>query len=152
MNNSLITSDNKTITYTNWLNNGIKYVKDLYDDEGKKLYSFGRLKDLYNLPSGDFLKYFILLNSIPNTWKSNIALEHIDTPIAPTAISQIIKVKQSNSYVYKNFMKNNQHVEIRSQRKWIEQFGDENLDWKKYTLFRLPQQKMLNFKTFNINT
>ena len=108
-----------------------------------KFYSFGRLKDLYNLPSGDFLKYFILVNSVPNTWKSNIALEHIDTPIASTAISQIIKVKQSNSYVYKKFMENKKHVKIRSQRKWIEQFGDENLDWKKYTLFRLPQQKMV---------
>ena len=99
-----------------------------------------------------FLKYFILLNSIPNTWISNITREHIDTPIAPTAISQIIKVKQSNSYVYKSFMKHKQRVEIRSQRKWIEQIGDENLDWKKYTLFRLPHQKILNFKTFSINT
>ena len=147
-NNSLITSDNKTITYTNWLNNGIKFIKDLYDDEGKKFYSFGRLKDLYNLPSGDFLKYFTLLNSIPNTWKSNIALEHIDTPIAPTAISQIIKVKQSNSYVYKNFMKNKQHVEIRSQRKWIEQFGDENLDWKNIYTVSLTSTKDVKLQNF----
>ena len=68
--------------------------------------------------------------------------------IAPTAISQIIKVKQSDSYVYKNFMKNKQRVEIRSQCKWIEQFGDENLDWKKICTVSLISTKDAKLQKF----
>ena len=37
-NNSCIKSGNKTIIYINWLNDGTKYIKDLYDDEENKFY------------------------------------------------------------------------------------------------------------------
>ena len=104
-NNNSIKSDNKTLIYLNWLHNGIKYVKDLYDDTEKKFYSFDRLKTLYNLPNGDFLKYLTIHTCLPNTWKQCIPHEQTDTPLAPTHISQIIKMKQTNSFIYTNLKK-----------------------------------------------
>ena len=40
------------------------------------------------------------MNSILNTWRTNKKNENADTPFTPSKIDQVIKVKQTNSFVY----------------------------------------------------
>ena len=62
-NNSNVKVEGNTIMYTNWFSNGIKYFEDVYDITAKVLYSYRRLREKYNLPEGDFLKYLTLIHS-----------------------------------------------------------------------------------------
>ena len=55
-NNSNIKADADTIMFSNWFHKGIKVFKDIYDDASKKFYPYSRLREIYNLPEGDFFK------------------------------------------------------------------------------------------------
>ena len=56
-NNSMIRINVQTVFYKNWLQSGIKYVKDIFDHEQQAYYSFRKLHDNYNLPNTDYLRY-----------------------------------------------------------------------------------------------
>ena len=61
--------------YKTWYDLGIKKIRDIYDYNEKVFCSFGKLRDLYNIPSHDFLKYLSLIQCIPGNWKAN--LKHV---------------------------------------------------------------------------
>ncbi|MCG7875526.1 MAG: reverse transcriptase domain-containing protein [Candidatus Thiodiazotropha endolucinida] len=129
-NNQQIKADGNTIMFLNWYYKGIKYIKDIFNDNEKKLLSFTNIKERYNIPENDFLKYLTLIYSIPNRWKTNLQNENIDTPIAPTLISQVMKSNQTNKYIY-SFLRNKQmSIERKSELKWNDIFINENLNWK----------------------
>ena len=73
-NNSNIRVDNKTIIFKNWQQSGIKYVKDTFDNDRQRFYTFAALKEKFDLPSSDFLKYLSILNSLPNAWKRSVKM------------------------------------------------------------------------------
>ena len=52
-------------------------------------------------------------------------------PKKPSILEQITKSKQTNKYTYKQLMKKKLTPEIKSEQKWIEQFGKEDLNWNK---------------------
>ena len=58
--------------YSQWYSSGIKYFEDIYDNAAKSLYTFRRLKEIYELPGGAFLKYLTIIHSIPNSLTTNI--------------------------------------------------------------------------------
>ena len=49
-NNSCIKAGGCTIICKKWYQKGIKYFNDIYNDKSKTIYSYDRLKDLYQLP------------------------------------------------------------------------------------------------------
>ena len=51
-------------------------MKDIYDYSAKKIYTFDKLKELYNVPNNDFLKYLSLVQSISNFWKLQLKHEN----------------------------------------------------------------------------
>ena len=71
-NNSNVKAGVNTIMFSNWFHNGIKVLKDIFDDASKKFYPFSRLREIYNPPEGEFLKYLTLTHSKPHSWKTNI--------------------------------------------------------------------------------
>lgn len=79
--------------YLYWLQNGIKYLKDIYHDTKNKIYPFERLNDIYNLPDSDFLKYLTLTQSIPSPWKTALRYDNINNLEPPTIFSQVIKTQ-----------------------------------------------------------
>ena len=101
--------------FPNWFHNGIKVLKDIYDDASKKFYPFSRLREIYNLPEGDFLKYLTLTHSIPHSWKTNIKNENTNTPNPNTILRQLINTKHTNKYVY-NLLQKKENIQIRNQR------------------------------------
>ena len=97
--------------FSNWLHNGIKVLKDIYDDASKKFYPFNRLREIYNLPEGDFLKYLTLTHSIPHSWKTNIKNENTNTPNPNTILRQLMNTKHTNKYVY-NLLQKKENIQI----------------------------------------
>ena len=148
-NNSSIKSVNRTLLYKNWLQSGIKYIKDIYDYSLKKVYPFEELKGLYNLPRTDFLKYIGLVQSIPNHWKAQLKQENRDVFCAPTVFDQLQKTKQINKLVY-NILLNSEEVEGKmSKQKCNECFLDEELNWKNIyctTLTTINEIKIRHFQ------
>ena len=97
------------------------------------------------------MKYVTVIHSIHNSWKTNIKTENVDIPKKPSIFEQITKSKQTNKYTYKLLMKKKLTPEIKSEQKWIEQFGDEGLNWNKIYSNRLQHLKTSDFRIFNIN-
>ena len=79
--------------FANWYHNGIKFFKDIYDDVTKKVYSYNRLREIKNLPEGDFLNYYTLIHNIPYSWKTNIKNENENTPKPTTILNQLMKTE-----------------------------------------------------------
>ena len=86
-NNYDIKVGGKTIFYANWYQNGITFIRDIYYDTGKHSYPFSQLKEMYNLPESDFLKYLSL--DLGNKNKN----ENINIPETPNLFSQILNRK-----------------------------------------------------------
>ena len=86
--------------YKNWDQAGIKYLKDIYDYTTKKIYSFETLRDFYNFPCHDILKYIRLIQNIPNNWKRQLEDENINVPCASTILNQLLNVRHTNKFIY----------------------------------------------------
>ena len=147
-NNNYIRAGGRTIMYKNWYHNGIKYLKDIYDDASKTIYSFDRLQELYQLPRTEFLNYLSLIQSIPRRWKTNLQHENVNTPMAPLTINQTIKAKQTNKFVYNLLLAKKPKAESKSEQKWTEQFQDSNLNWKNIYKNRLIATKEIKLQNF----
>ena len=130
-NNSNIYVGNNTVFYKTWLGLGIKYIKDIYDYSSKQFYSFEKIKEIYNVPNEDFLKYFSLVQSISNYWKSQLKHENGLIPIESKIINQIFEVKQTNKFAYKLLLQSDKNEEDKSEQKWNSTFTNEGLNWKK---------------------
>ena len=66
-------------------------MKDIYDYSAKKIYTFDKLKELYNVPNNDFLKYLSLVQSISNFWKLQLKHENQNDVVKPTSSSKTNK-------------------------------------------------------------
>ena len=72
----------------------------------------------------------------------------LKTPKKPTLISQILKAKQTNKYIYGLIMRK-QTTENKDEQKWNERFTTKNLDLKKNytnTLIATKGIKLRNFQ------
>ena len=96
---------NKTTMYKTWYDLGIKRYIFIYDYNEKAFCSFGKLRDMYNIPSHDFLKYLSLIQCIPSTWKANRKHENRDYPGSEKILQNLLKIKETNKYVYNMLLK-----------------------------------------------
>ena len=127
--------------FSNWLHNGIKVFKDIYDVASKKFYPFSRLQEIYNLPQGDFLKYLTLIHRKPHSWKTNIKNENTNTPNPHTILRQLMNTKHTNKYVY-NLLQKKENIQIRNQRRnGLNSSMMETLTGKQFTHLPFGQQK-----------
>ena len=85
--------------FSNWFHNGIKVFKDIYDEASKKVYPYGSLRETYNLPEVDFLKYLTLIHSISHSWKNNVKNENTNTPNLHTTLNKLMNTKYPNKYL-----------------------------------------------------
>ena len=71
-NNSNLKHNNKTIFYKEWNDLGINQIDQLFDQRQKQFFTFQYLKNRYRLNNSEFLKYYTIIQSIPNIWKHTI--------------------------------------------------------------------------------
>ena len=147
-NNSNIRIDERTVFYKNWFQSGIKYVKDIFDNEQQAYYTFRKLQDNYNLPNTDYLRYLSLVNSIAKDWKSKLRRENSNIPTETKILSQLKNTTQTNKFIYNCFMKSNLILEITSEIKWNEIFSGEDLQWKNIYTTIFKSTNDIKLRTF----
>ena len=69
-------------------------------------------------------------------------------PEKPSILEQITKSKQTNKYTYKLLMKKKLTPEVKSEQKWIEQFGDKDLSLNIIYTNRLQATKDFRLQNF----
>ena len=69
-NNSYIRIDNNIQYKCNWLNNGVKFLKDLMDDNGRYL-MYNVFQAKYHRIKYNFMDNFALIHAIPRAWKKS---------------------------------------------------------------------------------
>ena len=146
-NNSNIRVDDKTIIFKNWQQSGIKYVKDMFDNDRQSFYTFAALKEKFDLPSSDFLKYLSILNSLPNALKRSLKNEDKNIPPDEKFIQMLKQDKLTNSIIYKIFMQKQEIKTAKPQQKWNETFLNSNLNWKAF--FLAAQKSTIDIKLRN---
>ena len=125
-----------------------KFIRGIYNDTGKRIYPFSRLKEMYNLPESDFFKYLSLVNSIPSIWKTRTRNENINIPETPNLFSQILNQKQINRYIY-NYLKYKELERVRrSEMKWSQMLSDITLNWKSIYTNTLRATKDIKIQNF----
>ena len=148
-NNSNIRVGENTIFYKEWFQLGIKHIKDIYDQQNQRYYSFYQLQEKFNLPATEFLRYMSLINSIPKDWKYKLKHEIQIVPTESNLLKQIRNQTHVNKFVYNNFMRCSQGAVSKAEIKWNEQFSDETLQWKNIylTVFKSTNDiKLRNFQ------
>ena len=118
-NNSNIYVGDNTVFYKTWLGLGIKYIKDIYDYSSKQFYSLEKMKEMYNVPNEDFLKYFSLVQSISNYWKPQLKHENGLIPSESKLINQMFEVKQTNKFAYKLLLQSDKKKKINRNKNGI---------------------------------
>ena len=74
--------------------------------------------------------------------------ENTHTPETPTIISQLLKSEQPNKLAYNLLIKKKTQNEKKSEVKWINQFGDDNLDWKQIYTNAIKATKDIKLQNF----
>ena len=131
-NNQHIKVLNKTLFYENWLNNGIKYIKHIYNYEQNRFYSFINLVDMYNVPNTDFLNYMSLVTSISTAWKTNLQNESCPNEIElrDNLLFKLKRSKQKTRFIYSYQLNNEPQVQVPSKAKWENEFLDQQIEWE----------------------
>lgn len=122
--NSHIRPGDARITFYNWYNSGISYIKDKFNDTANTFYSFDRHRQIYSRLISYYLKYLTILHSIPKRWKTSIRNENEVIPTQTIVVSQWIKAKQTNKFAYNVLKKTVEATDKRSEQKRAEQFGE----------------------------
>ena len=129
-NNSFIKNENKTFYYKKWFEKGIKYIEHIFNIRQKVFYTFQHIKTLYSLENADFLKYYRLIQSIPNAWKQKLKENRtVQENTEITLIQRLQKLKHANKFLYNkqlNDVKNK--ITIKPHTKWEIEFHECKLE------------------------
>ena len=103
---------------------------------------------MYNIPSQDFFKYLSLIQCIPSNWKTNLKHEKRDYPDGESILQNLLKVKQTNKYVY-NMLLKKEEIEIsKAEQKWNNHFPDEHINWKKIYSINISTSNDMKLRDF----
>ena len=107
----------RTIFYRDWLDNGIKYINDLLDEEAN-FYSWESFSQQYGIQNQAF-NYYALLHAIPRNWKKRI--KKINKKLNNITFGNIQKVKhlkKPGRYFYKEAIEMIGTRPVKSEEKW----------------------------------
>ena len=143
-NNSSIRINNNTQYNHNWYNNGIKYFKDLLQDNGNTL-TFNQFTANYPRVKCNFMDYFSLVHAIPSIWKkSKIAVDRANhNSWQNELIGDMCKASKVCRFIQKLCV-NSIFKTPNSERKWAIHMNEANLDWT--TIYRLSFKATLSTK------
>ena len=143
-NNSNIKNNNQEMFfYKSWYDRGIKYIEHLYNYIERTFYNFQTFKDLYDIEEGDFLKYNMLIKSIPTAWKERLIDENINYARRTTLIVKLNEKLKFSKFFYVKLVEAKRPLN-KQVIKWNEDFSDNTIDWK--TIFIQPLKVTIDTK------
>ena len=131
--NENIKIGNKTIYNKSCIENGIKYINDITEEDGN-IYTNDELKNTYNV-NINFLQYSGLIRSVLD-WKKKLKLEDVRNklanPILPFPVQVYLKSKKGTQDMYNLLNKNNDPPPHPSAKiSWNKKYKFEDNEWKK---------------------
>ena len=129
-NNSNIHIGENTIFFKEWFELGIKHIKDIYDQQNQRYYSFYKLQEKFNLLATEFLRYMGLINNITKDWKYKLKHEIQIVPMESSLLKQIKNQTHVKKFVYNNVMRYSQGVVSRQRSSGINSFQMERFNRK----------------------
>ena len=130
-NNSFIKVDKRIVFFKKMYENGIVFVKDLYDEENSLL-SIGNLIQTFSLHSFPFTLIHSVIDAIPISWKGDIYPLDNDSETPFKCFCEITSVSQ---HVCRSLV-NDISTPPTSINKWEREFNFSNDQWK--SIFKIP--------------
>jgi hypothetical protein len=135
-NNSFIKIDNKIQFNSNWYNNGVKYVKDIFSAEGNVL-GFHEFIAKYPGLKSNFMEYFSVIHAIPTTWrKKNNFADRVNILSQQEDLLNEICIKNKVCRFIQKTCVNQIFKPPGGEEKWAIQMNDFNLDWT--SIYKIP--------------
>ena len=143
--NSFIKVNNETVYYKSWVKNNILQIRDLLNDDGR-FFNYKEFTD--RLHKCDILKYYGIIDSIPNKWKSIIKKtfglngNSNTTSINPTLLTCKL--------AYSMLLSKVAHSPQKAKNKWHKELHLFNeMDWRNILSFPFKctiEEKLRNFQ------
>ncbi len=143
--NSYIRVKNKPFFMKSWFDGGIKYVRDLLDENGSLL-SYQHFSQKFG-PDKSFLTYHSIIAALPSEWKRVIRLDtHSTNNIVTPTIEQLLTCEDLSRKVYWHFCKKSDIDLMCLIRKWNTELGSD-LDVETFIkFFQLIPKATISFK------
>ena len=144
----------QNLFYKNWYDRGIRNVLDIIDINGE-FYNFVDLKNAYGI-RGTFLDYQILINQLPNDWKTiiynnrEICKNSKYDIVCSSHIKILLSDKKGSRSIYDVFIKN---TPLEYQNRWARDLGViQATEWENInaTSKEITEVKLKDFQ-FKIN-
>ena len=130
--NANLTIGGKVFYFKSWSQVGINYINDLVNDQGE-IYPFNDFVDIYDLPN-DIMRYNSVKSAIPQDWKRLIKDGNTKHDIVTNKCIEMLKKSNANKYFYEIFKKKYTLTPEKSQAKWKQKIGKNELDFENYYL------------------
>jgi exonuclease III len=132
-NNSLLTDPNGNPLFNKrWLDNGILYVKDIYNFDQNKFYSFQETRMKFRLSVTEFMNYMSITKIIKQKWKTGLLTTY---PNRTTNITYLVnKIKPNtkiNKMLYDIEIKKKKPTVNKTFNKWEHELGNTTIEWDK---------------------
>ncbi len=115
-----------------WLDNGILYVKDIYNFDQNKFYSFQETRMKFRLSVTEFMNYMSITKIIKQKWKTGLLTTY---PNRTTNITYLVnKIKPNtkiNKMLYDIEIKKKKPTVNKTFNKWEHELGNTTIDWDK---------------------
>ena len=147
-NNSKIKGgENKPLVNTDWIEKGIKYIKDIVLN--KRIMTFSEFKRKFGMNDENFLSFHKLVSSIPRRWKLDIAANEEEIDAEENYVNLITKVKsiQKPCKFFYNILISRIKYTVKATKKWEALFDNDSFNWENY--FNLPFQNTIDTKLRN---
>ena len=146
---SHITANNITNMYKIWYDLGLKKSK-IYTTIVRR--HFALLAKyvtctIYHLKI-IFLKYLSLIQCIPSNWKAKLKHEKRDYPDGENILHSLLKLKQTNKYVYDMFLKKDEIEISKAEQIWNNHFPVEHINWKKIYSVNISTSNVMKLRDF----
>ena len=128
--NSLFRINKRPVFYNDWLNKGIRTVRDLKDRHNNFL-SFTDFQNKYNLPTCP-LKFYGLLSAIKSLWGKCKGLCN-QNPKYESLPETFSKSNRASRLIYAKLISKKSIAPTQNQQKWIKDCNedDKDFDWRK---------------------
>ena len=144
--NSHIRINDQIIYYEEWARKGVLKIEHLTNDHTNFL-TFAQFKDKFHI-NCNFLKYFSLIDAIPQDWKTVLKRGHDGKEVRTTLFEEMQLCKFNNRYVYSLLINKIALTPNNTISKWTCQLNIPNQEWSH--IFMLPykctiEEKLRNF-------
>jgi len=127
-NNSTINLNGKTLFYRDWIETGILFIRDLFDDNGS-FYPLQHWMHVIKRKSNILLQYFALREALPRHWL--VEPMNIRVDLDPhKVVFNSVSVETCSTKHFRNALINKVFIPPLCENYWSKRYPNYNFDWE----------------------